>query len=353
MKILVIALSGIGDALMFTPTLDKIVAEFPDAQIDVLAMFKGVQDIFEKLPNVSNVHYNDFIKNPKMQSLSFVLKLRKKYDVSINVYPSNRKEYNLISWLIGAKKRLAAKYIRKDFSNLGFLNNVRIPENDLQHNVETNFKLFEKFSNNKKIEIPALKIVLENEDIEFAKNFLVEKNITENDLVIGFHPGCATLKNHSNRRWAVEKFAELGKKLIDEQNAKILLFGGGEEEILKQNIFSQINSANAILVNAATLISSAAIMKRCNLFITNDSSLMHISSALKLNVIPLIGPTNIHYIHPWQTNYCVASINLDCSPCFFYSPKPLICNRDDMKFKCIKELSVDYVYQIAKNMLGK
>ncbi len=93
-------------------------------------------------------------------------------------------------------------------------------------------------------------------------------------------------------------------------------------------------------------------MQRCNLFITNDSSLMHIAAALKLNIVVIIGPTNKNYIYPWQTNYKIASLDLDCSPCFYYSPKPLTCSRSDLKFKCIKDLSVDLVYEKAKEFLA-
>ena len=92
-------------------------------------------------------------------------------------------------------------------------------------------------------------------------------------------------------------------------------------------------------------------MKRCNLFVTNDSSQMHIAAAMQLNVVAIIGPTNKNYIYPWKTEQKIASLNLDCSPCFFYSPKPLICTRDDVKFKCIKELKVEMVYNSAISLL--
>jgi len=105
-----------------------------------------------------------------------------------------------------------------------------------------------------------------------------------------------------------------------------------------------INSEKVIVVNAESLIQSTAIMRRCNVFVTNDSSQMHIAAALGLKVVAIIGPTNQNYIHPWKTEYKIVSLNLDCSPCFFYSPKPLICNRTDLKFKCIIELTVDMVY---------
>jgi len=89
---------------------------------------------------------------------------------------------------------------------------------------------------------------------------------------------------------------------------------------------------------------STAIMNQCKVFMTNDSSQMHIAAVLGIKVVAIIGPTNQNYIYPWKTEHQIVSINLDCSPCFFYSPIPLICSRTDVQFKCIKELTVDMVY---------
>lgn len=352
MNILIIALSGIGDALMFTPALQKLKEEFPSANIDALVMYNGVKNIYDELPQLSNVLYFDFINNTKLESLRYVLSLRKKYQATINVYPANRKEYNIIARLIGAQNRVAIKYLRKQFANFGFLNTSLILEDDSLHNVEENIRMVEKLVGKKTESIPSLLFNLRNEDKEFADRFLKEKSILENDLVIGFHPGCSSLKNHSNRRWDPTKFAELGKRLIEKFNTKILVFGGGEEEVLKDIILAYTESTNAHSVNAETMSRTAAVMKRCDLFVTNDSSLMHVASALKLNVVAVIGPTNTNYIHPWQTNHKIATLNLDCSPCFYYSPRPLFCSRDDVKFKCIKELSVDMVFEKVDAMIN-
>ena len=80
---------------------------------------------------------------------------------------------------------------------------------------------------------------------------------------------------------------------------------------------------------------------------------MHVASAMNLNVVAIIGPTNIKYIHPWMTEYKIVTLNLECSPCFIYSPRPLICFRDDVKFKCIKELDVDMVNNAVSYFLKK
>jgi heptosyltransferase-2 len=344
MKILVIALSGIGDALMFTPALKLLRESYPAADIDALVMYHGAKEIFSSNKNLNSVIHFNFLEEGIFNSLKFLFRLRKKYDASINVYPSNRKEYNLINFLVGAKQRAGVVYLRKDKANLGFLNNVRVLENDSVHNVQTNIKLCEALIGKKINEEPLLEFPIPEQEIKFAGNYLNEIGINPNELIIGFHPGCATLKNHIKRRWEPEKFAELGNKLIENHSARILIFGGPEEKELKDKINSLINSEKVNVVNAESLTKSSAIMKRCNVFVTNDSSQMHISAALGLKVVAIIGPTNKNYIYPWNTKHDIVSLNLDCSPCFFYSPKPLICNRTDVKFKCIKELTVAMVY---------
>ncbi len=350
MKIIVNALSGIGDALMFTPALTKLREIYPEAQIDALVMFKGVKELYERLDEVSNVLYFDFLHSNPVKALFFVLGLRRNYDVSFNVYPSNRKEYNLISFLIGAKKRLATEYLHVDKKELGFLNNLRTREEEQLHNVEENIKLVSLLSGKEITDIPPLKFPLTEKDIASAINFLESNEINYEDFVIGIHPGCSTLKNHINRRWSPLNFSSLAKKLIAEKNAKALIFGGPDEARLKSKVHAGINSDRAFIVQTNSLAETAALIKRCNLFVTNDSGLMHIASAMQVPTVPVIGPTNLKKIYPWKNKYVAATLNLDCAPCFYYSPKPLTCTRKDVKFKCVRQLKVADVL-IAVNKL--
>jgi heptosyltransferase-2 len=351
MKILVLALSGIGDALMFTPALTLLRKARPNAQIDALVMFKGVKDIYINNPDLDKIFYYNFLDKGFFKSLKFILSLRKKYNTTINVYPSNRREYNVINILLGAEKRVAVNYLRANILNFGWLNNTTIKENDSLHNVMENIKLVEKIVKREFSEEPKLKIFLTEKDVAFAKDLMSQESISESDLIIGIHPGCATLKNHIKRRWEPEKFAKLARSLIQNKSAKVLIFGGPDEDGLKENIKKLIDSPRAIVVKTPDLIKTAAIMKRCNVFVTNDSSLMHISAALGLNVVTIIGPTNSNYIKPWKTEHKIVSLNLECSPCFYYSPKPLSCSRTDIKFKCIKELDVDMVYNKVESFI--
>lgn len=352
MKILINALSGIGDALMFTPALSILKKELPNSQIDALVMFKGVKDLYESLDEIDTVYYHDMLNSEKFSNFKFILNLRKnQYNLSVNVYPSNRKEYNIINFLTGSPKRASVKYIRKDLLHLGFLNNYRVEENDDLHCVEENIRQVENLLNIKVDSIPPLNFPLLGDDQIFASNFLAKVEVTENDLVIGIHAGCSVLKNHINRRWSPDNFANLISKLIELKKAKVLLFGGPDENELKSEIIAKVNSPFIINVLTKNLRQTAAVMNRSDLFVTNDSGLMHIAAALKRKIVPIIGPTNENYIHPWKTEYKTASLKLDCAPCFYYSPKPLSCSRRDVQFKCLKELGVDEVYKIVEEII--
>ena len=345
-KILILALSGIGDALMFTPSLKLIKEKVPNIKIDVLVMFKGVKDIYDRLDLADDVIFFDFMKQGAVKSLKFILGLRNKYNYSINVYPSNRKEYNIISLLIGAKNRGAVSYLRDNVKELGFLNNCLVNENDLLHNVEENIKITEKLLGIKAEEISPLLLKLNDADKNYAENYIKENDFS-NKFLIGLHAGCSLLKNHIKRRWEPEKFAELCKFLIEKKDVVILLFGGPDEDELKKHIFSIVNSNKIHIVKSKNLTESAALIKKCKIFISNDSGLMHIAAAMQVKVIPIIGPTSLNYIRPWKCDYEALTLNLECSPCFIYSPKPLSCSRTDIQFKCIKELTVNHAVNVV------
>ncbi len=350
MQILILALSGIGDALMFTPTAKLLREKFPNAKIDALVMFTGVKNIYDRTGLFDEVIHFDFMAEGAIKSLKFVLGKRGKYTHSISVYPSNRKEYNGIQWLFGAKKRGQVEYLRADTSNLGWLNNVRIKEDDSLHNVEENVRLVKEMFSLSEAPLYPLVFPLNDEDEAFADGFC-NTSLKDGVTKIGFHPGCATLKNHINRRWEPEKFAALGKMLKEKNGFELILFGGPEEKELRENIKKLAGDGVFHEPQSKNLSQSAALIKKCDLFITNDSSLMHVSSAMGVNVMALIGPTNVNYIHPWKTKHKIVSLNLECAPCFFYSPKPLECRREDIKYKCIRELSVEMVYREAMEFI--
>src|SRR5882757_9060866 len=111
MKILVIAMAGIGDALIATPLIHELRANFPDATIDALVMWPGSKDLLENNPHLNRVHQKNLIKCGKFEGLRFLWSLRKnRYDVSINTHPQARIHYRIAAFIAGAQVRISHEY---------------------------------------------------------------------------------------------------------------------------------------------------------------------------------------------------------------------------------------------------
>ncbi len=353
MNILIIALSGLGDALMFTPALSVLSAKFPNANIDILTMFKATQDIYKNNPHINKIHFWNFLKENPLRSMSFLLSLRNRYDVSINVFPANRFPYNIISRIIGANKRLGHDYLHANSQSLNVLNNHRVLENNDLHNVEENIRLVHLLANDFTISHNALELFLDEESKIFASQWLEKENISAESILIGFHAGSALFKNQIHKRWDKDKYAELANLLHREYNAHILLFGGPEEQ--EVNDYIAAHSA-AIIVKTPSLLSGLAIISHCALFVSNDSGLMHCAAALNIPTVAIFGYTSHVHTRPWSENALVVRRDdLPCSPCFYFSPKPAQCRQfsGNEQFKCIKEISVQTVLSACKHLLAK
>ena len=353
-KIIILGLSGIGDALMFSPALSLLRRRYPDSQIEFLTMFKGVEDLFLGNGDLNGVLYSDFLHANPFTSLLYLLKLRnQRYDVSINVYPSNRWHYNVISTIIGAKKRLGHDYNHANARSLNFLNNLRVHEDDRRHNVEENLLLVERLDGGAGIgdaPPPALKVVLSEQDKRFAENWLKENGLTEKPLMIGFHAGSSSMKNHERRRWSPEKFAQLGTDLVERSAATVLLFGGPDEYGLNRSIRGKMNG-KSFCVEAPSLMKSVALMKHCSVFVSNDSGLMHVAAGLQVPTVAIFAYTNPDYVHPWQTPSIVVRRDLECSPCFFYSPRPARCKWTEDRFRCITRIETGEVFAAVQKLI--
>jgi len=342
MKLLIICLPGVGDSLLYTPAIHSIKKKYPHCSLEVLVMFKGAAQLYEKNPQVNKIHYFPFIQKGIIKSFKFLYKLRKeKYDVSILAYTSNRMEYNIIHFLIGAEKRYGHSYLHRDFLSFTFLNQYRVKENNQLHNVEENFSLLKEFDS--EIETKGnLNIYLDHEEISYGDIWLQENRINANQLIIGFHAGTAIFKNHIKRRWPKENFIELGKMITESLKGTILLFGGPDEEELNRKIAEGIGESVHI-VKGTTMRQTAALMKKCKVMVSNDSALMHVAAAIKTPVVCIFGPTNPVWVKPYHSLHKIVSLNLPCSPCFYYSVKPLSC-KAKLDYYCVKGISVKRVY---------
>ncbi|MBI4823323.1 MAG: glycosyltransferase family 9 protein [Nitrospirae bacterium] len=349
MKIIVMPLYGIGDALMSTPSLRNI-KENLNAHITYLHMFTATRDILKNNPYVDEHFHFPFLSTSKIKGLRFLLSFRGKYDISINFYPSNRRDYNLASFIIGCPVRIGHRYVRRDIRELNFLKNRTVKEDDSLHNVEENLRLLD-FLGIKGKPYP-LEIYLKEEEKESGISWLKDNGLFGHEL-IGIHPGSSLFKEGIKKRWPHEKFVELLRRLSDAYpQFSYLLFGGKEEISLRETIRDASGLGRKVIVlDTNGIRETASIMRNSRLFITNDTGLMHMASSLQIPIVAIFaGHVRPWWLSPWACKHKVVRLDVPCSPCYSYSPLSPICKIDD-DYSCIRNIGVNEVFDAAVSLL--
>ncbi|MFC1493604.1 glycosyltransferase family 9 protein [candidate division KSB1 bacterium] len=315
-SILIIGSIGIGNLLLFSGTLRRMRSHFSNARISIIVLKSGFRDIYENDPSVDEVIVLDInkIKTIK-QKTGFILSLRKnKYDICVTTFPANRIEYNILARLSGARFRITHGYDTKALKTLSFLQNIRIPVDKGMHDLEQNLNLLTAFGISPAEEDRTVTLPLIDEKTENAKRYLIDNDLSDK-LLIGMHAGSSSERGMHLKRWQPERFAELADWIKSEYNAVVMLFGGPEELELREKI-RDIAQVDPHIVKGADLLTTAALISRCRLFITNDSGLMHVSVAAGVQTVALFGPSDPGRTAPYGDKHKVIRLGMDCSPCW-------------------------------------
>jgi heptosyltransferase-2 len=121
------------------------------------------------------------------------------------------------------------------------------------------------------------------EDESFADNALARLHNGQAGPLVAFGLGC----RESRRQWPVERFAAVARWLIDTMDARVVSLPGPREEALAEEWRLQINTSSAEVLRNTSLRQAAAILKRCHLFVGNDSSLKHLAAAMDVPCVEI------------------------------------------------------------------
>ena len=160
------------------------------------------------------------------------------------------------------------------------------------------------------------------------------------ELLVGVHPGAAY---GETKRWFPDRFAAVLQRL-QKPGRRFLLVGGTGEEPFAEQISLGANLLPINLVGRTTVVEVVALIGQCNLFLSNDSGLMHIAAALGIPQVALFGSTDPQKTAPLNERAVVIHPEkVECTPCF----KPS-CPLD---LECMKAITVDDVCDAAERLL--
>lgn len=187
------------------------------------------------------------------------------------------------------------------------------------------------------------------EDEERASLLLEREGIKQGDMLIGFHLGASK----SDKTWPVSSYAELAGLIADAYGARILLFGSpGEADLAGQfEIDSHVRPVN--YVGKTNIGELAALLRRCRLFISNDTGPLHIATSVGTRVID-ISTANVHFMEtgPYGEGHYVIQADLPCVPCGFdVKCMDMVCKsfiKPSAVFEVVKE-AIEEMNAFSKN----
>ncbi|GAB3458053.1 glycosyltransferase family 9 protein [Insolitispirillum peregrinum] len=123
--------------------------------------------------------------------------------------------------------------------------------------------------------------------------------VPDDDFILALGPAA----NWRAKTWRAENFAELARRLTAEDGplprGKVVVIAGPGEEAQAAPVLAAVPEHRRIsLVGANDLLTVAACLQRCSLFVGNDSGLMHMAAAMGTPTVGLFGPSRVDHFGP-------------------------------------------------------
>jgi len=277
-RILAISCTAIGDTLLSTPALRSLRLAYPQARISLLlnrnyaTLFANNPDIDEIIPYAGG--YRRFFR------LAWSLN-RRRFDLAL-VLHGNEPQATPLAYLSGADFRFK---LPNDNDYRFLLSNAEPVRrwSDLAHGIDQRLAvaaLAGGAPTERTMTLSASPVAAARLDERLAA-----RGIPAGARLIGFQAGASTV----SRRWSVDRFTELGKRLLATQtDAWIVLTGAAGERALAEKIAAGIDDARVwIAAGEPSLAELPALMQRLQVLLTGDTGPMHMAIALGTPVVAL------------------------------------------------------------------
>lgn len=302
-KILVINFGGIGDEILFLPTLISLKKAYPESEI-TLALeprSKGIKSLTEVIDDL-------FLINVKSSSKYFelikLILLARKGNFDMVISSGANKFISILLFLTGIKYRYG--YNTGKLSELLLTKAVGLNKNQyasgMYHDLITPITDI-------KTDLPQIKIEKAEKELN---TILIHPGVSKLSVQMGM------IKTISAEKWAktVDLLIESGKKVI--------LTGGPDDkecvDAIKNNL-RDIAGENFVDYYGKTknLVELAKLISSCEKFVCSDSAPLHIAVALGIKTYVVFGPTDYKKLIPDSNNVITLTADDTCGlkPCLW------------------------------------
>lgn len=326
--IIVIRLGRLGDVTLTGPTIKNLRFQYPASRI-IFVTRKGYAPIIDMLPGCDEVltfpadgAYFDLVKLSSAiddHEPRLIVDLHKNFR-SFHLANMTKAPYKVV-YNKRRKERQAAVHDKKFVS-------------PIPHTVDLYNLVIDRLKGEK---------IARRPDLNLDEKIL--SGAGSGREMVAIAPGASS----PVKAWPIDRFAELAERIHFDFKLPIGLFLGPDDGKL-QEAFASVPE-NALTVYHNQPLPDIAGLMACSRFtITNDSGLMHISSAVGTPTIALFGPTHEQLgFYPLGLHDVILATDEKCRPCSLHGNKP--CYREDQY--CFTRMSVDSIYNKIAGLIDR
>ncbi|MEM7554221.1 MAG: glycosyltransferase family 9 protein [Cyanobacteria bacterium P01_A01_bin.84] len=294
MRIVVLVPGGVGDQILFFPTLDNLKHYYPKAQIDVITepRSKAAYRVNKSHHEVIGFDFQD--RNSLADWGNLVGTIRdREYDVAIASQPSWF--LGLILWLTGIPKRISFQAKGTSFFSHTVPMNTQKYAAQMYHDLLTGLDI--------QSPCPNLAINLPRIDLEWAENEQQRLLVKDSGYILIYPNFCSVAqKKHEGRIYPYEKWQIIIQHFQQKQpEMNVLVVLEPEKNELSKNF--QEFFPDIKITTPDNIGRLAAMIAGANLMLCTHSSAMHLSVGVETYTVALFGSTESNQFLPHEDKF--------------------------------------------------
>ena len=349
-NILILSMTRMGDMIQTTPLIRGLKEKYPTAKITLLVTsdFASAVPLIPDVDESIVIDLRQFDKQDNWEDLSWI-KIYRYLEKSLEDIKS--RNFDLLVNLSHSKfSALMVRY-------LGIKNVVGFYCNDIGNRMTghpwmqyfsvevfnrkyNEFNLVEIFSRSGGVDVRGCAIEVLQPQNQLSVDTLMSSKFGEEDILVGFQAGSSL----EGRRWPVRSFANLADMLIEDLNARIIIFGVDSENEVAEEIKNLAKNKDRIsnLAGKTNLSELSRLLEKCKYLVTNDTGTMHLAAALGTKIVGLF----FAHAHPYETapfspGHLIFQARISCAPCSY----GVHCNN----IVCIDKVRPQHLFSAIEN----
>lgn len=260
-----------GDCLWGTPGIRALKKTFPEIEID-LVVNSNWRPLFDFNPHLNKIF--EYREQWYSQPLLGIQLLGRHYD-AVFIFHANRNFKRMLPWLgsLPVWCHQSLDWVTESH---------RVTFDAPIHGIQRRLTLLDKLG--VKQDGGQMEIFFDPGTLKQSQQILEAGRIIPGKYVY-LNLGAAV----ESRRWMVDRFAELAKRILQTTSWNIILGGGPNEKERGLKILNQLNDPRVLEVCNQPILVNANIISKAGLMVTSDTGPMHIGFSMKTPIVALFG----------------------------------------------------------------